>query len=220
MMEHYPAPIGVLGGTFDPIHYGHLRIGYELLHALDLGQVRYIPCGQPPHRGSPVASAQVRLAMLTAALSGHPGMVVDERELTRDGPSYSVDTLLGLRDEYPESSLCLIVGMDAFLGFPTWHRWQELFELAHIVVARRPGWDTNATGVMKEVLQQRITDDVGELHGSTSGRIYIHTATQLEISSTAIRNMVASGAEPRFLMPDPACEIIKESGCYCGHSTT
>jgi nicotinate-nucleotide adenylyltransferase len=213
-MEHSLAPIGILGGTFDPIHYGHLRTGYELLQLLGLSQLRYLPCGQPPHRGRPVAPGEVRLRMARAAVSGHPGMLVDDRELRRDGPSYSVETLLDLRRDFPDRSLCLIVGMDAFVGIPSWHRWQELFELAHLVVARRPGWEAVDPGLMDAVLKQRLSDDIADLHRDRSGRIYVHSVTQLEISSTAIRKMVASGQEPRFLMPDKVCEIIKQSGCY------
>lgn len=219
-MERQQAPIGVFGGTFDPIHFGHLRTGYELLHLLRLEEVRYLPCGLPPHREMPVASGEVRLDMVRAAVAGHPGLVVDDRELHRDGPSYSVDTLRDLREDYPDRSLCLIVGMDAFLGFPGWSRWQEIFELAHVIVARRPGWTAPDMGELEPVLQARQTSKVGDLHEAVSGRIYIHAVTQLEISSTAIRQMVSMGHEPRFLTPDATVEIIKRSGCYAGRITT
>lgn len=219
-MEQQHAPIGVFGGTFDPIHFGHLRTGYELLNLLSLAQVRYLPCGLPPHRGVPVAPGQVRLEMVRAAVAGSPGLVVDDRELHRDGPSYSVDTLRDLRQEFPERSLCLIVGMDAFLGFPTWSRWQQIFDLAHVVVAKRPGWVAADMGELEALLEQRQTVRVEDLHEAVSGRIYIHAVTQLEISSTAIRQMVSKGQEPRFLVPDATCEIIKQSGCYLGRVTT
>jgi nicotinate-nucleotide adenylyltransferase len=219
-MERQQAPIGVFGGTFDPIHFGHLRTGYELLQLLALEEVRYLPCGLPPHRGMPVASAETRLEMVRAAVAGHPGLVVDDRELHRDGPSYSVDTLGDLRQDLPGRSLCLIVGMDAFLGFPSWSRWREIFELAHVVVARRPGWTAPDMGELEAVLEQRQTARVKDLHEAASGRIYIHAVTQLEISSTAIRQMVSAGQEPRFLMPDETVEIIKRSGCYSDRSTT
>lgn len=219
-MERQQAPIGVFGGTFDPIHFGHLRTGYELLQLLRLEEVRYLPCGLPPHRGVPVASAQARLEMVRAAVAGQPGLVVDDRELHRDGPSYSVDTLRDLRQDFPDRSLCLIVGMDAFLGFPSWSRWREIFELAHVVVARRPGWTAPDMGELEAVLEQRQTAKVKDLHEAASGRIYIHAVTQLEISSTAIRQMVSAGQEPRFLMPDETVEIIKRSGCYSDRITT
>ena len=219
-MERQLAPIGVFGGTFDPIHFGHLRTGYELLQLLRLEEVRYLPCGLPPHRGVPVASGKARLEMVRAAVAGRPGLVVDDRELRRDGPSYSVDTLGDLRQDFPDRSLCLIVGMDAFLGFPGWSRWQEIFELAHVVVAKRPGWTAPDMGELEAVLEQRLTAKVNELHNAVSGRIYIHAVTQLEISSTAIRQMVSAGQEPRFLVPDETCEIIKRSGCYSDRITT
>ena len=220
MTERSQAPIGVFGGTFDPIHYGHLRTGYELLHLLKLGEVRYLPCGEPPHRNRPVASGEVRLEMVRAALAGQAGLVADDRELRRCGPSYSVDTLIDLRGDYPDCPLCLIVGMDAFLGLPAWHRWHELFDLAHVIVARRPGWSVGTPGLLEEVVGDRETSNIDDLHQAKAGFIYIHTVTQLEISSTAIRKMAAAGEEPRFLMPDSVCEIIKQSGCYHSLSTT
>ena len=220
MTARAQAPIGVFGGTFDPIHYGHLRTGYELLKSLELGEVRYLPCAEPAHRGRPVASGKVRLEMVSAALAGQPGLVADDRELRRGGSSYSVDTLLDMRREFPDCTLCLIVGMDAFLGFPAWHRWRELFDLAHVIVARRPGWAAEMPDLLKAVLEDRETVNTGDLHQARAGCIYIHTATQLEISSTAIRKMTAAGEEPRFLVPDSVCEIIKQSGCYSSLSTT
>ena len=133
-------PIGIFGGTFDPIHYGHLRTAFELLQALRLGELRFMPAGNPPHREQPMASAEQRVAMVRAATAGQPGFTVDDRETRREGPSYSVDTLAGLRAEHPTRPLCLIVGMDAFLGLPKWHQWQDILKLAHLVVAHRPGW--------------------------------------------------------------------------------
>jgi nicotinate-nucleotide adenylyltransferase len=132
--------IGIFGGTFDPIHFGHLRTAFELLQALRLHEMRFMPAGNPPHREVTVASAPVRLAMVQAATQGQPGFVVDDREIRREGLSYSVDTMRTLRADFPDHSLCLIVGMDAFLGLPKWHQWRELLDLAHLVVAHRPGW--------------------------------------------------------------------------------
>lgn len=132
-------PIGIFGGMFDPIHYGHLRTAFELLQSLDLEEVRFIPCGDPPHRADTFADAAFRLHMVRLATMAEPGFTVDDRELRRQGPSYSVDTLASLRGEFPGRSLCLITGMDAFLGLPGWHRWDEILDFAHIVVAHRPG---------------------------------------------------------------------------------
>ncbi len=207
-------PMGIFGGTFDPIHYGHLRPAFELMEALRLPEVRFMPAGTPPHRGEPVADAELRLKMVASAIEGQPGFVVDDRELHREGPSYSVDTLLDLRAEYAHRSLCLIVGMDAFLGLPKWYHWRELLQLAHVVVAHRPGWSVPDLGPLRELLVDRGTGRVGDLHESRAGRIYIHAVTQLEIASTDIRRIVAGGGDPRFLMPDGVRKIILESGCY------
>ncbi len=207
-------PMGIFGGTFDPIHYGHLRTAFELMEALRLPEVRFMPAGTPPHRGRTVADAQARLEMVKAAVEGQPGFVTDDRELHRDGPSYSRDTLLDLRAEYTHRSLCLIIGMDAFLGLPKWYHWREILQLAHVVVAHRPGWRVPDTGPLRELLIELGTSRVGDLHESRAGRIYIHAVTQLEISSTAIRDIVAAGGDVRFLMPDGVREIIHKTGCY------
>lgn len=207
-------PIGVFGGTFDPIHYGHLRTAFEILTALRLPEVRFLPCGSPPHREPTKASAQHRLAMVQAAVSGQPGFIVDDRELHREGPSYSVDTLLDLRAEYPHRALCLIVGMDAFLGLPKWYRWRQILQLAHVVVAHRPGWRAPDTGPLGELVADRGTVRVTDLHEARAGRIFIHEVTQLEIASTALRDLIERGADPRFLIPDSVREIIQSSGCY------
>lgn len=207
-------PMGIFGGTFDPIHYGHLRPAFELMEALRLPEVRFMPAGTPPHRERPVASAEARLAMVRSAIEGQPGFVVDDRELHRDGPSYSRDTLLDLRAEYPTRSICLIVGMDAFLGLPKWYHWREILQLAHVVVAHRPGWRVPDLGPLSELLIDLGTGRAGDLHDTRAGRIYIHAVTQLEISSTAVRELIANGGDPRFLMPDGVRDTIIKTGCY------
>lgn len=212
-------PIGIFGGTFDPIHYGHLRTAFELLNSLRLAEMRFIPCGIPPHREKPVADAATRLAMVKAATEGQPGFNVDDREMRRDGPSYSVDTLLSLRSEYPHRSLCLIIGMDAFLGLPSWRHWRELMQLANVVVAHRPGWKTPASGPLAELMMDSGTANLNDLHEYRAGRIYIHAVTQLEISSTALRDIVQGGRDPRYLMPEAVRNLIQETGCYQNHST-
>jgi nicotinate-nucleotide adenylyltransferase len=207
-------PIGVFGGTFDPIHYGHLRTAFEMLQALAFEEVRLIPCGDPPHRGVTYASAELRLRMLHAAARNLEGFVVDDRELRRDGPSYTFDTLVSLREEFPGASLGLIVGMDAFLGLESWHRWDEILEIAHIVVAHRPGWKAPDYGALGELLEERGSHRVQDLHEAACGRVHVHAVTQLEIASTEIRELVAAGRDPRFLMPDAVRDVIMDSECY------
>lgn len=208
------SPIAIFGGTFDPVHYGHLRTAFEMLQALRFAEVRFMPCGTPPHRGGTFATAQLRLKMVQAAIKGQAGFVVDEREMARAGPSYSVDTLAALRDEFPLRSLALIIGMDAFLGLPKWHRWGEILQLAHIVVAHRPGWRVPDLGELGVLLAEGGTHKIDDLHEARSGHIYIHDVTQLEISSTEIRELVAQGRDPRFLVPDVVRDLIIKSSCY------
>lgn len=207
-------PIGIFGGTFDPIHYGHLRSAFEMLQALRFDEVRFMPCGDPPHRGITYANAEQRLRLVQLAIEGQPGFVADDRELRRDGPSYTVDTLLSLREEFPDRSLGLIVGMDAFLGLPGWHRWDEILGVAHIVVAHRPGWKAPDIGVLGDLITEYGTHRVNDLHVELQGRIHIHAVTQLEIASTEIRDLIAAGRDPRFLMPDAVRHEISETGLY------
>ncbi|MBK6596412.1 MAG: nicotinate-nucleotide adenylyltransferase [Proteobacteria bacterium] len=207
-------PLGIFGGTFDPIHLGHLRTAFELQQTLGLAEVLFLPTGDPPHRSEPLADANLRLAMVRAAVADQPGFIVDDREVRRSGVSYSVDTMTELRAEFPTRPLCLLLGMDAFLGLPGWLRWQELFELVHVVVAHRPGWKAPTKGPLGELLVDRGTGSVQELHRAPAGRLYIQAVTQLEISSTELRQLVEADRDPRYLVPDPVREIIRESRCY------
>ena len=206
--------IGLFGGTFDPVHYGHLRTGFELMQALDLAEMRFIPAGRPPHRDQPLADAALRLAMVRAAIAGQPGFTVDDREVRRDGPSYAVLTLEELKAEAPDRRLCLAVGMDAFLGLDRWHRWRDVLRLAHVVVAHRPGWRAPADGTLGELLSACGTRDPARLAAADAGLVYVHAVTQLEISSTDLRNIVTGGRDPRYLVPDEVREIIRRTGCY------
>jgi nicotinate-nucleotide adenylyltransferase len=206
--------MGIFGGTFDPIHYAHLRTAFELQQALRLREIRFVPAGNPPHRDQPLADPPLRLALVQAAVAGQPGFVVDDREIRKAGPSYTVETLAELRHEYPDRSICLIVGMDAFLSLPKWYHWHEIFDLAHLVVAHRPGWRAPGMGPLGELLVDRGTGRINDLHDSRAGCIYIHAVTQLEISSTEVRQLIAIGRDPRFLMPDAVRKLIIESKCY------
>ena len=208
------SPIGVFGGTFDPIHYGHLRTAFEMLQALRFGELRFVPGGDPPHRGETYAPASLRLEMVRAATANEPRFVVDDCEVRRQGPSYTVDTLAAMREEQPEAPMGLILGMDAFLGLADWHRWNEILDYAHIVVAHRPGWRAPDIGAIGELISEHGTHRIDDLHEQRDNLIYIHAVTQLEISSTEIRDLVGAGRDPRFLMPDVVRDIIVESNCY------
>ena len=159
-------PIGIFGGTFDPIHYGHLRTALELQEMLDLASVHFVPAATPPHRETPMTDGKVRMRLVKAAIRGEKGFVADDRELRRAGPSYTIDTLASFRAEFPRRSLCLLLGMDAFLGLPAWHRWRELLDLAHVVVAHRPGWRAPRTGTLGRLLRERGTSERAALRAS------------------------------------------------------
>lgn len=206
--------IGILGGTFDPVHCGHLRLALEILEHLELSSVRLIPVGTPPHRVQPRASADLRRAMLEAATSGVDELCVDDRELRRSGPSYTVDTLASLRADFHSEALCLLVGMDAFAGFASWHRWRDILPLAHIVVARRPGAAIPADGPVAELLALYRTDKPQRVRRSPAGHIYVQEIPALEISSSHIRRLIAEGNSPRYLLPDAVHDIIMEERIY------
>jgi len=215
------SPVGILGGTFDPVHFGHLRLAQELAEGLALGEVRIIPAGLPPHRAQPFASPQQRLEMVRLGIDGNPLFTLDEREIFKPTPSYSVETLLDLRRELGAMQpLCLFMGADAFLGLTTWHRWRELFDLAHIVVAQRPGVSgiTRAAATLPadlmDALNRRLTNEPEALRDAPSGTILVHPVTALDISATQIRSELAAGRSPRYLLPDAVLDYIQTNGLY------
>ena len=215
MMGLAPRPIGILGGTFDPIHYGHLRPALEMLETLQLAEVRFIPCRIPAHRATPLITAEQRLELVQRAIADQPGFVADDRELRRDGPSYMVDTLASLRDDLGDDiPLCLILGADAFRGLPSWHRWQQLSELAHIVVMQRPGALSSLPPVLEEFIAQRLIEDVVALRQNPAGSILFQLVTQLHISATQIRALLAHGQSPRYLLPEAALAYIHDRALY------
>jgi nicotinate-nucleotide adenylyltransferase len=207
--------IGIYGGTFDPIHFGHLRTALEVKEAAGLDEVRFVPCRFPPHRAAPEADPERRLKMLELALhDGEPGFRIDTRELDRPGPSYMVDTLASIRTEIGTRPLCLIVGLDAFLGLPHWHRWRELFDLAHLIVMRRPGAAPAFPGDLGPYLRERRTDQAGTLSRQPSGSICFVDVTQLDISATRIRKAMRTGKSPRYLIPEPVRQFIQDERLY------
>jgi nicotinate-nucleotide adenylyltransferase len=207
--------IGIYGGTFDPIHYGHLRTALEVQEAVGLDEIRFVPCRLPPHRTTPEASPDLRLKMLELALrDAEPGFRIDTRELDRPGPSYMMDTLASIRAEIGVQPLCLIAGLDAFLGLPRWHRWRELFDLAHIVVMRRPGAVPDFAGDLAPYIAVRHAERAVTLKVQSSGSIYFVEVTQLDISATRIREAVRTGKNVRYLVPDPVWRFIQTEGLY------
>lgn len=212
-----PPPIGILGGTFNPIHFGHLRMAQELGEGLELAEVRLIPAGIPPHRDQPAISAQQRLEMVRLGLGDNPLLRLDKREIFKQTPCYTTETLAELRRELgSEQPLCLLMGADAFRGLPTWYHWRELFDLAHIVVAHRPGfnWAEGLPGELHEELKKRLYHDVKILHRATAGTIVNHPVTALDISSTRIRALLRQGLSLRYLLPDAVSDYIFANNLY------
>jgi len=205
--------LGIFGGTFDPIHFGHLRPALEIYQDLPIEEMRWIPSGQPPHRGRPLVSDEHRVNMLRLALQDTT-FTIDERELQRSGPSYMVDTLASLKQDYPGKTLVLILGMDAFLGLPSWHRWQELLQFCHIVVCSRPGASIPAKGELVAVMAESQVQESLQLLKRSNGLIYIHPVTQLAISATMIRDRCLLGKSPRFLLPDSVSDYIEKNRLY------
>lgn len=207
--------VGIFGGTFDPVHYGHLRVALELKQALVLDEMRMLPNATPPHRDRPSASVEQRLDMLRLALSGQHDLQIDEREINRKGPSYMVDTLSSFRQELgADCSICLVVGSDSFQSLGSWHRWQELFDLAHIVIACRPGWQQDKSSEVGQLVRQRFIDDPVKLKTSPGGYILPQLVTQLAISATSIRQSILDGRSPRYLLPDSVLDFIEKHRIY------
>jgi nicotinate-nucleotide adenylyltransferase len=196
-------PLAIFGGTFDPIHNAHLRVAWEAAEALD-ADVRLLPASVPPHREQPVADARTRAALVRAALVGQARLTLDTRELHREGPSYTIDTLIELRGEIgDERPLVLLVGADAFAGLATWHRWRELFDYAHIGVLTRPGHEaTSLPTELRTKIASRRCADAASLRDAPAGRVLPIAVTPLEISASQVRAILASGREPRWLVPD------------------
>lgn len=208
------APVGVLGGTFDPVHYGHLRPALELLQDLSLRELRLIPGRIPPHRGAPLVASAERLELLQAAVADIPGLTVDDRELHRDGPSYTVDTLVSLRRELGTRPVCFALGADAFLGLPTWHRWREIAEHAHLVVMGRPGHEICMAPVLRDWATPRVLRRRCGLRRRAGGGVWFHPVSQLDISATEVRRLMAQGRSARCLMPEAVWRRVAGDGLY------
>jgi nicotinate-nucleotide adenylyltransferase len=211
--------LGLFGGTFDPIHFGHLRLATELAEAFHLDRVNFVPAGLPYHRGREAhATNDERLTMVKLAIGRDARFDVDDRELRREGATYTYDTLAEVRKERgPDTPLVFLTGSDAFARIATWHRWQELFGLAHFVVAIRADdadWQAKGPGVFPEPVWPRITLNPRELLSAPSGKVMTYFMTPIAISSTAMRNLAAAGASIRYLTPDPVVEYVRSHRLY------
>ncbi len=216
------APIGILGGTFDPIHLGHLRLAQEVADKLRLSGVRFVPSGTPPHRATPMAAAADRLAMVQRAVANNPLFSVDECEIGKTDLGYTVDTLTLLREEMGAAqSLVLLMGADAFLDLATWSRWHQLFDLVHIAVAYRPGfpvdtWQSRMPQPLAAEYQARLMHQPLAVHLAPAGGIVVVPIAELAISATLIRETTRNGASVRYLVPDEIYQYIQKHKLYTG----
>ena len=207
--------VGVFGGTFNPVHYGHLRSALELVERLQLEQLRLMPSASPPHRDAPECSAERRAAMVELAVSGEPRLVCDAREMQRPGKSYTIDSLIELRGELgAQRGLCMVLGCDAVQDIATWHRWQELLDWAHIVIIARPGWQLPRAGELAQWLKTHQLESSELLRQRPCGGIAIEELRPLAISSTEIRDLLASGRSARYLMPQSVLDYIQTHTLY------
>ena len=210
--------IGILGGTFNPIHFGHLRMAQELADALNLTQVRFIPAANPPHKDTPTISAKQRAEMVRLAIADNKIFMLDDRELHRTGASYTIDTLQSLREELgTTASITLLMGSDAFTKFDTWHRWQEIIHLCHIALVQRPqlrDHDTVLSKSLETFLHHHYSENSDDIHDLPAGIVTMRQVTALDISSTAIRQALKSSHSVRYLIPSNVIDYIKSNHLY------
>jgi len=210
--------VGLFGGTFSPIHFGHLRMAQELANALNMDEVKFIPSANPPHKDSVMVSAEHRSAMVKLAVADNPLFSVDELELARDGRSYTIDTLISLRESLGnDTSLCLMMGSDAFVKLNTWHRWQELLDYAHIVLVQRPSAQPQEAlpSEVEALLRDHYTDQHADLSHDNAGSIMMQQITGQDISSTGIRHLLQHGKSIRYLMHQTTATYIAQNKLYC-----
>ncbi len=205
----------MFGGTFDPVHIGHLRTCVELRDYLNVQQMHIVPCARPPHREQPAVSAEHRLAMLRLAIDAEPGLLADDRELRRQGLSYTVETLQGLRSEIGQDApLYLCVGMDSLVNLDSWYRWRDIVELAHLVVVARPGWHLPTSGSVADWLQGKLVSDATSLGATPCGRVLIRAMTLLPVSSSMLRASLIQRRSVRYLVPDQVLNYIHQHQLY------
>jgi len=207
--------LGVLGGTFDPIHNGHLRLAIEFYERLDLTELRLIPLHAPPHRDPPLADPEQRLAMLQMAIENITGLIVDDCELQRESTSYTIETVSLVKEKIGDTPLCLLLGNDAFAKINTWHRWEELLDNVHIAIADRPGNHTKEYDQeLAELIKTHLTGDISELQQSSAGKIYRITMPMLDISATQIRSLISNNQDAHGLLPEKVLDFIHSNKLY------
>ena len=206
--------IGILGGTFDPIHLGHLRTALDVKERLALPEVRFIPLRFAVHRDQPGATPEQRLEMVRLATAEQPGFVTDDRELRREQPSYTLHTLQSLRAEMPSETFCLLLGSDAYQGFLGWHQPEQIMQLAHLVVMKRPGFQLPADPALQAFTSDREAPDATTLAHQQAGLVHFMEVTLLDISATDIRRRIQSGTSIRYLVPDPVAQFIRQEKIY------
>ncbi|MFO8058229.1 MAG: nicotinate-nucleotide adenylyltransferase [bacterium] len=210
--------IGIFGGTFNPIHLGHLRTALEILERYRMKQILFVPSSIPPHKSkSETASAIHRLKMVNLAITGNPSFAVSETEIHRRGKSYSIDTIRGLKKEYPDDKLAFIMGMDAFMEINTWHKYQELFNECDFIVHSRGGmakvgWQQAIPSELKSRFKKKGNSK--QFTHSSGSTLTFCEVTPLGISASAIREMVRGGHSIRYLLPRRVLEYIHENNLY------
>ncbi len=204
-----------MGGTFDPIHNGHLRTALELQQWMGVERVNLIPSKEPVHRSAPGRSAEQRLQMVDLAVQNESALHADAREVKSAKPSFSLHTLESLRYELGgERPICMIMGMDAYQTLPTWHEWERFVDLAHLIVVRRPGYDVPECDTLKKFTAKHETESVSKVLSTPAGFVLFHELTPLGISATQIRQTIARGLSPRYLFPDQVWQYIQDNRLY------
>jgi len=212
--QSFDEPLALFGGTFDPVHYGHLRCADEARQKLGLNKLYLLPVGTPPHRKPPQATTRQRLEMLHLAQAEFPQLEIDDRETRRSGPSYMVDTLQELRTEFPQTPLLLLIGQDAANHLHSWFHWEQLFELTHIVILTRPGAKAEYRSDLARQMQRRVSADVQALcHSDAGGVLYLQVAS-IDVSATSIKSIMRLGRSPKSMLPSVVLDYINENQLY------
>jgi len=206
--------IGFLGGTFDPIHFGHLRPALEVSKALGLKQLFLMPNHIAPHKSSSHGTAKQRCTMVELAIQSEPNIEIDLRELTRHKASYTIDTLKELKALYPNTPLCFIMGMDSLINFDSWFQWQDILNYCHLIISHRPGWQALFNDNITTLLKKTKTLNKDDIHCSQAGKIYFQDTTQLNISSTEIRSLIKKHEKIDQLLPKAVADYIRLNKLY------